>query len=239
MSTGWHFLPEDRRLRDGEPAPADGVALRYEGPLELCTSGLHASRRILDALRYAPGPIVCRVRLGEEIIEGGDKLVATERTILWRYDATEVLQAFARACASDVLYLWDAPSIIRYYLSTGDESLREAAKAEAAAWAAAQAAETVAVAEAAAWAAAWAVTGWAVAGRAVAVAVAAAVAAAAAATATATATAAAEAEAAEAADAAWRKHGRRLTQMVTEAHRKASKASRDWSALFTGRHRSV
>jgi hypothetical protein len=159
----WHFVGAE--LRDGRPVPADGETLVHDGPLVMCESGLHASRRLIDALQYAPGSTVCRVELGGEIIQGDDKLVARERTILWRVDADTILRDFARRCALDVIHLWAAPAVVREYLTTGDESLRAAAWDEAwdAARAAARAAARTAARDAAraeAWdaarAAAWA-----------------------------------------------------------------------------------
>jgi hypothetical protein len=136
----WHFVSDT--LRDGRPVPADGEVLVHEGPLKLCASGLHASKNILDALRYAPGSTICRVEVAGKIIHGDDKLVCTERTILWRVAGEKILRKFARMCARDVLHLWDAPAIVEKYLKTGDESIREAARA--AAWTAAGAAAAAA-----------------------------------------------------------------------------------------------
>jgi hypothetical protein len=146
----WHFVSDT--LRDGRPVPADGEVLVHKGPLKLCASGLHASKNILDALQYAPGSIICRVEVGGEIIHGNDKLVCTERTILWRASGEQVLRKFARMCALDVMHLWDAPEIVVQYLKTGDESIRAAARD--AAWDAARAADRAA-ARAAARDAAW------------------------------------------------------------------------------------
>src|SRR5271166_3283358 len=95
MTVAWHFVGDT--LRDGRPVPPDGVVLRHDGPLVMCESGLHWSRRAIDALTYAPGPIACRVIAGGEMIEEADKGASMERTIIWRYDATDVLRAFARA----------------------------------------------------------------------------------------------------------------------------------------------
>jgi len=142
---GWHFVGES--LRDGRPIPDDGVTLQHGGELALCKSGLHASIRIIDALNYAPGATICRVRCGGIIVESDDKIVASKRTILWRVDGDSLLREFARTCAMDVIHLWEAPPIVRQYLETGDTSLRPAA--QNAAWAAARAA-----ARDAAWAAA-------------------------------------------------------------------------------------
>ena len=157
----WYFSAEDRRLRhrDGRLIEA-GVTHEVDCDPVLCKRGLHASVRPLDALEYAPGPILWRVELGGEIDKGDDKLCATERTYLWGFDATAMLREFARKCALDVIHLWNAPEVVKTYLTTGDESLWDAARdvardaARDAAWAAAGAA-----ARAAAWAAAGAAAG--------------------------------------------------------------------------------
>ena len=165
MILAWHFLkgPLPGILRDGSPAPADGEILRHEGALRLCESGLHASIRALDAADYALGPIVCRVECGGTIQHDDDKLVCTERRILWRADARETLRAFARRCALSVIHLWDPPAVVREYLETGREETRAAAwdaawaAARDAAWDARDAARAAArAARAAAWDAAWA-----------------------------------------------------------------------------------
>jgi hypothetical protein len=132
----WHFV--NGKLRDGRPIPADGVELRHDGSVAMCSSGLHASRVLMDALQYAPGHTLCRVEMRDIVAEDDDKLVARSRTILWRIDAGPVLRQFSRDCALEVLHLWEAPDVVVEYLLTGDESLRAAAWA--AAWAAAGAA---------------------------------------------------------------------------------------------------
>jgi hypothetical protein len=144
----WHFTGDT--LRDGRPIPAVGEWLVHDGPIKICQTGLHVSRRLIDALSFAPGNILHRVTARG--IEGSeaDKDVARERRIEWSINAEPVLRAFARRCALDVLPLWpDAPAIVREYLETGNEALRSAARD--AAWAAARDA-----ARDAAWAAAWA-----------------------------------------------------------------------------------
>ncbi len=124
---GWHFLTDDRRTGYGNILVEPGQTLTVEPPLVLCSRGLHACIRPLDALRYAPGAVVCRVRVGGTIIRGDDKLVASERTVLWMTDATDTLRAFARWCALDVAQHWDMPPVVRQFLETGDETLRAAA----------------------------------------------------------------------------------------------------------------
>ncbi len=143
----WHFVGDT--LRDGSPIPDNGAVLQHEGPLEMCASGLHASKRIRDALWYAPGGTICRVRLSGERLGDADKIVAAERKIIWRVNGEDLLREFARACALDVIDLWDAPDIVREFLETGNEELR------AAAWDAAWAAAWDAARDAA-WAAVWA-----------------------------------------------------------------------------------
>jgi len=73
---------------------------------------------------YAPGPVVCRVECGGEVIRGDDKLVCTERKVLWIADASEVLFHFARLCALDVVDLWDASPDVKRFLRTGGSKLR-------------------------------------------------------------------------------------------------------------------
>ena len=150
MIRAFHFV--GKTLRDGGPVPPDGEWLLYEGELVMCESGLHASKDPFDALGYAPGETLCLVECDGQIIEGDDKLVCSQRKIIARMDATELLRYFARMQALSVIHLWDAPDVVLDYLMTGDESLRAAASA--AAWYAASAAASAA-ARAAARAAAW------------------------------------------------------------------------------------
>lgn len=125
----WHFTGDT--LRNGAPIPEPGVTLRNYGGLVMCDRGLHASKQILDALDYAPGPLVHRVRLGGKVIEGDDKIVAEERTILWSIRDEKVMKRilceFARWCALQVAHIWDAPQVVVEYLETGDGSKRDEA----------------------------------------------------------------------------------------------------------------
>lgn len=160
--TGWYFSEESRLLQYGDGREiAIGVTHEVAPPIELCERGLHASVRAIDALGYAPGPIVWRVELSGEIKTGDDKCVATHRKYIGGgVDASAVMRAFARRCALDIAHLWDMPLVVRAYLETGDESIRAAASAAArggaevaaardASWAAARAAAWDAVRDAA------------------------------------------------------------------------------------------
>jgi hypothetical protein len=142
----WHFV--GKTLRDGSRIPRDGKLLIFKDAPIMCSKGYHASICPFDALQYAPGPILCRVECGGTLIRENDKLVCTERRILARIDATEMLRYYARQEALSVIHLWKAPQVVLYYLMTGHENIRDAA------WVAARGAASGA-ARVAAWDAAW------------------------------------------------------------------------------------
>jgi hypothetical protein len=109
---GWHWLSDDglttaHVARDGRArkriAVEPGQTLRARGTIRPCTNGLHASKRALDALQYAPGARIQRVRLSGTIVEEDDKAAASARTCLWVADATTVLHEFACWCAEQAL----------------------------------------------------------------------------------------------------------------------------------------
>jgi hypothetical protein len=164
--TGWWFGTVDRRLlnNDGRPIVI-GDTHNVEGDIIPCQHGLHLSTKIIDALTYAPGPVIYKVRGSGVIVPHGnptDKYACSQRTYLaGGINISSTLRLFARKCALDVVHLWNAPTVVVEYLKTGDESIRYAAWAAAldAAWAAARAAALATAwyaARAAAWAAAWA-----------------------------------------------------------------------------------
>ena len=141
MIEAWHFVGDT--LRDGRPIPPDGEWLVHAGPAKICSTGLHASRRPWHALKYAPGPVLCRVECDDVVTEEDDKLVCRRRRIIERAGITETLRYFARMQALSVIHLYDnPPDVVLDYLMTGDESIRDAARdaARAAAWDAAGAA---------------------------------------------------------------------------------------------------
>ena len=154
----WHFTGD--KLRDGSPIPPIGHTLVHAGVIEMCCSGYHWSRTPFQALSYAPGPLLHKVRIGGTIRETkGDKGVSSERTILATIDATPLMRRFAADQALSVAHLWPMPDVVREYLTGLDEAKRSAAEsaaARAAAWDAAWAAESAAWrAASAAWSAAW------------------------------------------------------------------------------------
>ena len=154
----WHFVRGNRRLGFGHgETVAAGYVYAVKGQIALCRWGLHASVKPLDALQYAPGPIVCRVEMGGEIIRGADKIVAQTREVLWMADATNALHEFACVVAEEALKAekvtdersWAAIAAKRKWLA-GEITSGDLAAARAAASAAARDAD-------AAWAAAGAV----------------------------------------------------------------------------------
>ena len=69
----WHFLTSECCTGEGNLLVRRGQTMHVEGQPVLCHHGLHASKRLIDALGYAPGPIVQRVELSGEIVSGTDK----------------------------------------------------------------------------------------------------------------------------------------------------------------------
>jgi hypothetical protein len=127
----WHFLSSDWTAYGGFKVEV-GKTYKHEGPVEPCSSGLHASVKALDANSFRKGPIVTRVECSGTIVPHGAKLACSERTALWGYDATDELRAFARWAALKAAHLWSKnkpmPEVVRQYLESGDESILEDAR---------------------------------------------------------------------------------------------------------------
>lgn len=185
---GWHFLGSNRRVAHypgsnlSGTLVVPGLKLKVDGKIIPCQRGLHASKKPLDALYYAPGPIVQRVRLSGTIKEQHDKAAASERTTLWLMDASLALHVCAvhyaqRALdreakvdprsqeALNVKLRWiggeasakDLAAATRAALKASPKSLAASAAADAVALCARNAAWNAAgdAAEDAAWVAAW------------------------------------------------------------------------------------
>jgi len=128
---GWHFLRKNCRLTHGDGRLIrPGTTVTVPGPPVLYAHGLHASRRVMDALQQAAGPIVCRVVVSGEIIEEHSTLndstfVGTRRYVEWMLDATWLLHEFACWCAERALrrakvkndVLWAAIAAKRAWLA--------------------------------------------------------------------------------------------------------------------------
>ena len=87
----WHFLPGDgtKYAYKFQPVKPDGVPFTVRGRIVPCSNGLHASTRLYDALGYAQGATLCRVKCEIDIVKQSDKLACRKRTILWRLDRDE------------------------------------------------------------------------------------------------------------------------------------------------------
>jgi hypothetical protein len=160
----WHFIRADHTTGEGLLKVEVGQTLTVEGPLELCQHGLHGSRKALDALYYAPGPVACRDEIWGDLIEDTDKLCGRYRKCLAMIDATTILHEFACLCAERALTReremgrepdprsWAAIEAKRQWLrrEIDDAKLAAArAAAEGAAWDAAWAAVRAAAGDAA------------------------------------------------------------------------------------------
>jgi hypothetical protein len=134
----WYFVTDERKLGYNDNRKiVIGETHTVTGVPKLCKNGLHASERIIDALKYAPGAILYEVELSGDFDVGDDKLCATERTYHRSIDATSLLGHFARKqaliniekikpyCGADDY------SLIINYLTTGDEELLLATRSAA------------------------------------------------------------------------------------------------------------
>lgn len=114
----YHFVSANKRLRKGseheniEVVP--GLKLVFNGNPILCEQGFHASKRPLDALKYAPSDAewLCGVHLGGTIVHDKDKSVATERTVVWMLNVRKLLVEFA---------LWNAEQAFQAIRKIGIE----------------------------------------------------------------------------------------------------------------------
>lgn len=104
----WYFLREDFRLKKGEWPRAVRPGVTY---VHGCGGDVQAKRRVIDALQFAPGPIVCGVQCwghmaqsnGYYVIPGEEDVVCKKHMVLWRIDATRVLREFSIWCAEQAL----------------------------------------------------------------------------------------------------------------------------------------
>ena len=105
----WHFLKVGRVMRDGKEAPPVGEPLIHKGDISICSSGLHASIDIMDALGWTPGAHLCRVECVGIEDKHEDKLVCRKRTIIAEADIATELHIFAIWCAEQALGLIKDP----------------------------------------------------------------------------------------------------------------------------------
>lgn len=104
---GWYFAAKDRRLRYGDNRIAKvGVTHGVKGKPKCCVHGLHFSKRALDALALAAGPVAFRVTGSGEMDHSDDKSAAQRRTYdAGGIDATNTLVEFACCAAMGAMLL--------------------------------------------------------------------------------------------------------------------------------------
>jgi len=132
---GWWFGSLDGKLGYGDDRKiVIGETHEVQGDIIPCKNGLHLSKRLIDALKYVPGPVVHKVVGHGVVVPDGnpvDKFACSKRTYVAKFDASDMLHKFARLCALDVIHMWDAPDVVVNYLKTGDPRLRDAAQGAA------------------------------------------------------------------------------------------------------------
>ena len=157
----WHFVANNGKLGYGDGrVVAVGKTYSVASPTVLCKHGMHWSRRLIDALQYAPGNILTYCEVWGDIKEQEDKGVSTHRGVIAMIDADPLLRRFARHCATEVFYKHfkrGQHPAVDVWLEHGRKEDRSAARSAAelaeADVAAGSAAESAA--RSAAWSAAW------------------------------------------------------------------------------------
>ena len=161
--TAWHFLREDRRLShddgrkvvEGETLSISAARRVTPGAFGLhapaarrvtpCEFGLHASEWLVDAIKFASGPILCLVEVwGDVARHGDDKIAGRHRKVLEMHDVTRELREYACDVAQFALEnelsfgravdprSYDAIATARAF-AAGDASLQDLAAAARAA----------------------------------------------------------------------------------------------------------
>lgn len=149
----WHFIRSDRRLGYDSSGlivePGFVYSIERDRTPKICIYGMHGSRHPFDALKYAAGPVVCRVRIWGAVEHGGNKLVGRNREVLWMADASKELRLFACWCVRRVWRLLTDERSRRAVevaetFAHGRTAIMELRAAEAAAWDVASAAAATA-----------------------------------------------------------------------------------------------
>lgn len=90
----WHF--HYGVLRHEEMPIEDGYVYGITGDTkpQLCSWGMHASIKILDAYKHVSGPKLSRVLLYGNVVEGIYKLAAQYREVLYTVDFVSIIEKF-------------------------------------------------------------------------------------------------------------------------------------------------
>jgi hypothetical protein len=135
----WWFCRKDGTTQfcaDSEPGY---IYTTDEPEIIPCQSGLHGSEHPMDALQYASGPVLCRVRQWGEVVYHGnpvDKLASRHREILWRRDISRELRLYACQQVRKVMHLApgsEAVIVVAERFARGEATEEELASARASA----------------------------------------------------------------------------------------------------------
>jgi hypothetical protein len=99
----WHFVAQDRILANGSGLLVEPgyVYSEPDGELKMCEHGMHFSVDPFDALQYAPGPWLCRVRCWGDVKLGSDKGVCRHREVISMVDISRAMRLFACWCVRE------------------------------------------------------------------------------------------------------------------------------------------
>ena len=89
-----------------EPPWKEGETRTLDGEIVICAHGYHASRTAWDALKFAPGPVLCLVEV-EPVEERADKLASRSRRLIKAVNVERELREFAADCAERVLHFYE------------------------------------------------------------------------------------------------------------------------------------
>ncbi len=97
----WHFVTDDRMLAHHHPPMEVAPGYIYgepKGDIIICERGMHASRRVYNALSFAQGSQLCRVRVWGDVAEQPDKIVGRYREVLAIRDVASELRLWGCWC---------------------------------------------------------------------------------------------------------------------------------------------
>ena len=97
----WHFVTDDRMLAHQTPPMEVAPGYIYgepNGDIIICKRGMHASRTVHDALGFAQGSQLCRVRVWGDVQEQNDKIVGRYREVLAIRDVASELRLWGCWC---------------------------------------------------------------------------------------------------------------------------------------------
>lgn len=128
MIRAWRFQRhDDPSIPDGEWWPDWEPKDEWERGKHASVRGYLAAAEPWDAITVARGSILELVDADDVVGTQAWRIYAKRLRVVRRMDVFDLSRAFERWCALRVIDKWDAPDVVRDYLTTGDESIRAAA----------------------------------------------------------------------------------------------------------------